>query len=499
MVKLLTAVFGTLLIGSSVSQAGVTYVSQTRARAGHATVADVSPIPSPEGDLEGVLLCDSTRAALTILTPDWDTAYTLPLSRPAKAAVAFRSADGDTLFFCAVTEGDIAPLLYLVARADGRTSVVSRLPHTNRPLGRLLSRTYGLTVHPQSGASGVVVLTISDVIEEHLVTQGTLTEARARAFVFDLAERDFTFETAADNLAAGEFDGDGAVDLAGSRVVWSRWGTPESGDRNPAAVAAVELGVAGRASSIVQHRLDGSRVQDLALLDLSPFIGSDELVVAGSGVDWLANHAGRQNYLAAYSYSAGQVEELWYRRHEPTTLIVPFLFRWQLAVFRAQDRVLFYDPGTGDPVDSVVLDRALSDARVLFNPGNRRALFLTGRSGDTLITARIDQETIRSAQSDRPETAMPETFSLEQNYPNPFNGATRLRFENKVGQHLSLRIYNVLGQEIATLVDYVLPPGEYDYSWDATNNFGEIQGSGIYFAQLKSSSESHIIKLIYLK
>jgi hypothetical protein len=500
MVKLFKTIPATLIIGFSIAQAAVTHVSQTRVQPGHPALADISPIPSADGELEGFLLCDSGRAVLTVLTADWDTAYTVPLARPARTAVAFRSADHDTLYFCAAADGDMAPVLYLITRINGRTNIQSWPVRSEQPLGKLLTRRCSLTLHHTSDRPTSIVLTISEIIEEHLVTQGTLTEAHARAYVFDLAERDFTQETAADRVAIGEFDGDGSADLAGNRILWSQWGERDDSNVNLMPGAGIDLSItSGRTIELVRHRREISRVSDLAMLDLTPFVGADELVVAGAGADWMANHVGLQGYLAAYCYSAGQVEELWYNRHEPVTLLLPYLFRGQLVAFQGPRRLLFFDPRSGDPVDSVDLDRDMDQVRLLSGVENSRSLYLTGRSGDTLISARIDQETIRATQAERPENALPKTFILEQNYPNPFNGSTQLRFTNKLGQHLSLRIYNVLGQEIATLVDNMLPPGEFDYTWDATNNLGEIQGSGIYFAQLKSAGESHIIKLIYLK
>lgn len=498
MVHVLTAFVCTLVIGNSISLAGVTYVSQTRAQAGHGTVVDIAPVPSPDGELAGLVLCDSSRARLTVLTPAFDTAYSIALERPASAVVAFRSADSDTLYFAAACPGNQSPTLCLVTSFENQTLAVSHSLPLPRTPGRRLAREIELSISYSSRRPVALVVSVVDVVEERLVTQGTLTELRSKTLVFDLTEGRFRSEADAGCVVLGDFDGDGHDDLAGSRDLWSRWG--DESEPVPYVMSGVQIDVTTYHGGVLsRYRRENSRIHDLALLDLSPFVGSDELLVAGSGNDWLQNHSAAKDYLACYSYNLGRVEELWYQREAGFRYILPVLFHWQIAAVRHNDRLVLLEPNSGEATDSVVFDRPIEQIRFLTGSDHDRSLFLAGRVSDTVIFARVDREYRRLLRSEAPETELPVTFTLEQNYPNPFNGATQIRFTNKLGQHLSLRIYNVLGQEIATLFDHILPPGDFDYSWDATNSFGEIQGSGIYFAQLKSSSESHIIKLIYLK
>jgi photosystem II stability/assembly factor-like uncharacterized protein len=94
------------------------------------------------------------------------------------------------------------------------------------------------------------------------------------------------------------------------------------------------------------------------------------------------------------------------------------------------------------------------------------------------------------------------TFILNQNYPNPFNPTTKIKFvtpsviasETKQSQPVTLNIYDVLGNEITTLVNEELPAGEYEIEFDATG-----LPSGIYFYQLKAETFSQTNKMIYLK
>ena len=77
----------------------------------------------------------------------------------------------------------------------------------------------------------------------------------------------------------------------------------------------------------------------------------------------------------------------------------------------------------------------------------------------------------------------PETFVLKQNYPNPFNPSTKIEFSIPVKGLTSLKIYDITGKEVASLVNGVLRPGLYTADFNAGN-----LSSGIYFYSLKSES-----------
>jgi hypothetical protein len=91
-------------------------------------------------------------------------------------------------------------------------------------------------------------------------------------------------------------------------------------------------------------------------------------------------------------------------------------------------------------------------------------------------------------------TASPDNFVLYQNYPNPFNPATNLEFGISNLGFVSLKIYDVLGNEVTTLVNENLNPGTYKYTFD-----GSGLSSGVYFYKLTSDSYSDIKRMILLK
>ena len=75
---------------------------------------------------------------------------------------------------------------------------------------------------------------------------------------------------------------------------------------------------------------------------------------------------------------------------------------------------------------------------------------------------------------------IPTVFSIGNNYPNPFNPSTVIRYGVPQQSTVSLKIYNVLGQEIASLVDEVKSAGYFTVQWNGTNQFGSDVASGIY-------------------
>jgi len=88
----------------------------------------------------------------------------------------------------------------------------------------------------------------------------------------------------------------------------------------------------------------------------------------------------------------------------------------------------------------------------------------------------------------------PYQFLLEQNFPNPFNPLTIFKFQLPISSHTTLKIYNILGEEVATLVNETLPARNYEREWDATNF-----SSGLYFYRLTAGKFSETKKLLLLK
>jgi len=110
------------------------------------------------------------------------------------------------------------------------------------------------------------------------------------------------------------------------------------------------------------------------------------------------------------------------------------------------------------------------------------------------------------------EVAAPNKFSLEQNYPNPFNPATKIKFtipavETRHAaslQMVTMKVFDILGNEVATLVNEELPAGEYEVEFDSATLSGSVSAkggyaSGVYFYKLIAGSFSETRKMILAK
>jgi hypothetical protein len=82
----------------------------------------------------------------------------------------------------------------------------------------------------------------------------------------------------------------------------------------------------------------------------------------------------------------------------------------------------------------------------------------------------------------------PHSFALAPNRPNPFNPATQISYEVPVKTHITITIYNLLGQEIATLVEAMHIPGLYSAVWSGKNQHGHQVASGIYLYRMNTET-----------
>lgn len=92
------------------------------------------------------------------------------------------------------------------------------------------------------------------------------------------------------------------------------------------------------------------------------------------------------------------------------------------------------------------------------------------------------------------QNTIPKEFSLSQNYPNPFNPSTTIEFTLPKSEYVELKVYNILGKEISTLVSEKLNQGSHTYTFDGSN-----LASGIYYCQLTAGEYREVKKMILLR
>jgi hypothetical protein len=99
---------------------------------------------------------------------------------------------------------------------------------------------------------------------------------------------------------------------------------------------------------------------------------------------------------------------------------------------------------------------------------------------------------------------IPTTYNLSQNYPNPFNPTTTIKYDLPEQATVTLTVYNMLGQEVATLAHAVQAAGRYDAVWDGRSSLGTQVSSGVYFYRLEARGSSghsytNFRKMVFLK
>ncbi len=92
------------------------------------------------------------------------------------------------------------------------------------------------------------------------------------------------------------------------------------------------------------------------------------------------------------------------------------------------------------------------------------------------------------------------SFVLSQNYPNPFNPSTRIKFSLPQTEKVKLEVYDIQGNLIRSLVDYELyQPGNYEVTWDGSDNHGSRVASGIYFTKMQAGKFAQTKKMNLVK
>lgn len=173
-------------------------------------------------------------------------------------------------------------------------------------------------------------------------------------------------------------------------------------------------------------------------------------------------------------------------------------FRWRAAANQTEDPHYYNIHIYGSGFDTLI--RSNDTSLVVSNPASLQ-------NGQTYswhvwikdeFTEVSSQDTFQFLFAGNPvdvqeRETTPRTYTLHQNYPNPFNPATLIRYEIPVASSVTLKVYNVLGQEVAELVNGVKQSGSYSVTWD-----GSSLHSGVYFYRMRTASGFSVTKKMVL-
>lgn len=210
--------------------------------------------------------------------------------------------------------------------------------------------------------------------------------------------------------------------------------------------------------------------------------GNDGIVL----YDYLENVTIKNNIIAYSSEEGIELVYLW--QGSPVNFVNDYNCFWQNGAGPIRS------PFTTGP-HSVLADPLLVDMaghNYYLRPGS--PCLGAGESGDNIGALGITTTAVSNVVSE-----LPTTFELNQNYPNPFNAETQLQYQLAEKSQVTLKIYNLLGQEIRILVNDEKIAGYYTTHWDGKDANGILVGSGIYLCQMKAGSFISTRKLTILK
>jgi hypothetical protein len=174
------------------------------------------------------------------------------------------------------------------------------------------------------------------------------------------------------------------------------------------------------------------------------------------------------------------------------------IFRWRLAASQSEDPHYYQVHIKGTGVDTLLRTQdtvATLPAIPAMTAGASYTWHVWIRDEFTAVSS---PDTFTFVYRGSPSGAddpyyLPADFTLHQNYPNPFNPSTTITVEVYETSRVNLRVYSVQGEEVATLLDGVMPAGEYRVSFDPSSAGGGL-ASGIYLYRLSAGNGNSITK-----
>ena len=169
--------------------------------------------------------------------------------------------------------------------------------------------------------------------------------------------------------------------------------------------------------------------------------------------------------------------------------------------FSSQRLIEFFSAdGRGDAVFGVSLRNAVRPVRVTLSDGSSGAARVLVEERDATGVRRTSEvapgATVEAGRSPgvtlalriAGEAGVPEAFALGQSYPNPFNPATRIAYALPVESRVTIRVYDIGGRLIRTLVDGIQAAAYLSVEWDGRNGAGGAVGSGVYFYRIEAKA-----------
>lgn len=502
MVRLLTIFLLTLL--SFTNLGAVPYdVVHSREIDGAEGFSNIDPLVDAMAQHAGFVYSDRANLRLVIDEFSRDTLVTIALSGAPEKSIHYYGTDDDSLYIYAlITQMAQTPKIVLVTLFENDVSM--KVVPTNCFTGfgyleSIVSQDIRLERDPGRLVTGVWFET-SLSYADNIMGFGVSSETFSTTILYSTDLETELMRENSGGLRHGNLFGDENTEFFEfTNYAYGYDFTASDGDS-----ARGEL----KLTTVVVRDSSGIRLLEQATPQgntRSVFVGNfnptdefDEVIFCGKSENLDGILAEVTPHIACYSFADQAATQLWYLEDSVTNLVHMYADRSILIGVGDGEIVRFLDYRDGTVIDSMRLGQQLENIRFFETYTNPSTLNLVGRAGDTVFVYRFET-TIYAPVMGQQDEAIPQTFTLLPNQPNPFNGETRLSFVSEINQYLTLKVYNILGQEVATLEEGVFPPGTFFAYWDGTDDAGIVQSSGVYFAKLHAYRASQIIKLIFLK
>ncbi len=502
MAKLLTIFLFTLLSFTSLLAApfDVIYSEKTGGAGGFSFI---DPLVDEMAQHAGFIYSDRENRALVIHEFDADSLVRIRLSGSPQKTIHYYNSERDTLYIYAIlNQRDQMPKIALIAVHASGISMDVVASNCYFGYGNLDAIEYQdiRFMFGYDGQPEGVWFDASLRYRETVPGYGESTETFATTILYSLDLQDELVQDNQSSLHVGNLYGDETIEFFGFTNYSYGFDFRESGDES--AVGELRLTTVVIKDSadfrLVEQTTPQGNTRSVLVGDFDPALEYDEVIFAGKAEDFEGTYAEMTPHIACYNFAEGTTTQLW--SLEDSALNLDHIYRDKDVIVgrSAPDRVVFLDYRRGELIDSIHLGRELTAVTFFETYSSPSTLNLAGLVNDTVFVYRFDITTAQT-QAAGSDELVPETFTLHQNNPNPFNGETRLSFETEENQYLTLKVYNILGQEVTTLAEGIFSPGTYFAYWGGANVEGIPQSSGVYFAKLQADNASQIIKLIFLK
>ena len=217
-----------------------------------------------------------------------------------------------------------------------------------------------------------------------------------------------------------------------------------------------------------------------------------------------SNPAGESDFSLPFNFTTGfpEAATLLEPAHATVGVSLTPTFKWAKAEAATSYRFQFSSSITITPqstlLDTVVMDTTLSLSRLVLNKNYFWRVAAVNQYGTSLWSSTFGFKTQTTVKVED-ENIVPDFYELSQNYPNPFNPTTTIGFAIPLPEYVEIKIYDMLGSEVRTVVNEDLSPGKYTVEWNGVDSLGNHVPSGVYFYTIRAGKYHDTKKMIFLR